>query len=73
MPFSCRCPKHDARLRMFERFDSREGALLSLLDEGAVNLNRQDDWFVPAFREFGGMLVRGVSVKQHCLYWYGNE
>jgi pyruvate dehydrogenase E1 component alpha subunit len=34
---------------------------------------RPDDWFVPAFRELGGMLVRGVSLKQYFLYWYGNE
>ena len=124
---------------MFERYDPREGRLLSLLDESgklvpppapttpggiaiplmsdeqaldawrtmvlarvadewAVSLNRQgrmptyalnkgqeansvgalmavrpDDWFVPAFRELGGMLVRGVSLKQYYLYWYGNE
>jgi pyruvate dehydrogenase E1 component alpha subunit len=117
---------------MFERYDPREGRLLSLLDESgklaaareglpllsdeqalaawrtmvlarqsdewAVSLNRQgrmptyvlnkgqeansigalmavrkDDWFVPAFRELGGMLVRGVTLKQYYLYWYGNE
>ena len=40
---------------------------------GALMAVRRDDWFVPAFREFGGMLVRGVSVKQYYLYWYGNE
>jgi pyruvate dehydrogenase E1 component alpha subunit len=117
---------------MFEKYDPREGHLLSLLDETgklatfppgmprltdeqalsayktmvlarqvdewAVSLNRQgrmptyalnkgqeansigalmavrpDDWFVPAFRELGGMLIRGVSLKQWYLYWYGNE
>ena len=117
---------------MFERYDPREGKLLSLLDESgrlapipegmpllandgalsayrtmvlsrqvdewAVSLNRQgrmptyvlnkgqeansigalmavrpDDWFVPAFRELGGMLARGISLKQYYLYWYGNE
>ncbi len=117
---------------MFERYDPREGRILSLLDETgtlapfpqgmprltdeqalaayktmvlsrqadewAVSLNRQgrmptyalnkgqeansvgalmavrpDDWFVPAFRELGGMLVRGISLKQYFLYWYGNE
>jgi pyruvate dehydrogenase E1 component alpha subunit len=117
---------------MFERYDPREGLVLSLLDEAgklasfpqgmprltdeqalaayktmvlsrqadewAVSLNRQgrmptyalnkgqeansvgalmavrsDDWFVPAFRELGGMLVRGISLKQYFLYWYGNE
>ena len=31
-------------------------------DEWAINLNQQDDWFVPAFRKFSGMLVRGVRI-----------
>jgi pyruvate dehydrogenase E1 component alpha subunit len=40
---------------------------------GALMAIRPDDWFVPAFRELGGMLVRGISLKQYFLYWYGNE
>jgi pyruvate dehydrogenase E1 component alpha subunit len=40
---------------------------------GALMAVRSDDWFVPAFRELGGMLVRGLSLKQYYLYWYGNE
>jgi pyruvate dehydrogenase E1 component alpha subunit len=40
---------------------------------GALMAVRPDDWFVPAFREFGGMLVRGISLQQYYLYWYGNE
>ena len=40
---------------------------------GALMAVRPDDWFVPAFRELGGMLVRGITVKQYYLYWYGNE
>ncbi len=40
---------------------------------GALMAVRSDDWFVPAFRELGGMLVRGVSLTQYYLYWYGNE
>ena len=40
---------------------------------GALMAVRKDDWFVPAFRELGGMLVRGVTLKQYYLYWYGNE
>jgi pyruvate dehydrogenase E1 component alpha subunit len=40
---------------------------------GALMAVRPDDWFVPAFRELGGMLVRGVSLAQYYLYWYGNE
>jgi pyruvate dehydrogenase E1 component alpha subunit len=40
---------------------------------GALMAVRPDDWFVPAFRELGGMPIRGVSLKQWYLYWYGNE
>jgi pyruvate dehydrogenase E1 component alpha subunit len=40
---------------------------------GALMAMRPDDWFVPAFRELGGMLVRGVTLKQYFLYWFGNE
>jgi pyruvate dehydrogenase E1 component alpha subunit len=40
---------------------------------GALMAVRPDDWFVPAFRELGGMLIRGISLKQYFLYWYGNE
>jgi pyruvate dehydrogenase E1 component alpha subunit len=40
---------------------------------GALLAVRPDDWFVPAFRELGGMIVRGLSLKQYYLYWYGNE
>jgi pyruvate dehydrogenase E1 component alpha subunit len=40
---------------------------------GALMAVRKDDWFVPAFRELGGMLARGVSLKDYYLYWYGNE
>ena len=40
---------------------------------GALMALRPDDWFVPAFRELGGMLVRGVTLKQYFLYWFGNE
>ena len=40
---------------------------------GALMAMRPDDWFVPAFRELGGMLIRGLTLKQWYLYWYGNE
>ena len=40
---------------------------------GALMAVRPDDWFVPAFRELGGMLIRGVTLKQWYFYWYGNE
>lgn len=31
------------------------------------------DWLVPAFRELGAWLLRGVELEQVYLYWYGNE
>ena len=40
---------------------------------GALIALRPDDWFVPAFRELGGMLMRGMTLAQYYLYWYGNE
>ncbi|HUJ73801.1 MAG TPA: thiamine pyrophosphate-dependent enzyme, partial [bacterium] len=40
---------------------------------GALLALRPDDWFVPAFRELGGLLIRGITLKQWYLYWYGNE
>jgi pyruvate dehydrogenase E1 component alpha subunit len=40
---------------------------------GALLAVRPDDWFVPAFRELGAWLVRGVPLSQVYLYWYGNE
>jgi pyruvate dehydrogenase E1 component alpha subunit len=40
---------------------------------GAIMALQPDDWFVPAFRELGGMLMRGLTLAQYYLYWYGNE
>jgi len=31
------------------------------------------DWLVPAFRELGAWLLRGVDLEKVYLYWYGNE
>ncbi|HKM42890.1 MAG TPA: pyruvate dehydrogenase (acetyl-transferring) E1 component subunit alpha [Limnochordia bacterium] len=31
------------------------------------------DWLVPAFRELGAWLTRGVDLERVYLYWYGNE
>jgi pyruvate dehydrogenase E1 component alpha subunit len=33
----------------------------------------KEDWLVPAFRELGAWLVRGVSLKNIYTYWYGDE
>lgn len=40
---------------------------------GALLALRRDDWFVPAYRELAGWLIRGLPLKQIYLYWYGNE
>lgn len=34
---------------------------------------RENDWLVPAFREVGVMLAKGVSMKEIFLYYNGNE
>jgi len=40
---------------------------------GALLALKKDDWFVPAFRELGGMLIRDIPLRQYYLYWLGNE
>ncbi len=40
---------------------------------GSAYAMDKDDWLVPAFRELGAWLVRGVPLKNIYLYWYGNE
>jgi len=34
---------------------------------------RDEDWLVPAFREMGAWLAKGVSLKEVFLYYMGNE
>lgn len=40
---------------------------------GSAYAMEKNDWLVPAFRELGAWLVRGVPLKNILLYWYGNE
>jgi len=41
---------------------------------GAVaRVMREDDWLVPAFRELGAYLAKGVSLKEIFLYFMGYE
>ena len=40
---------------------------------GAVLALREDDWLVPAFRELGALIAKGVPLHQVYMYWYGNE
>lgn len=40
----------------------------------AAGMNiRQEDWLVPAFREMGTLLAKGVSMKDMFLFYLGNE
>jgi pyruvate dehydrogenase E1 component alpha subunit len=34
---------------------------------------RENDWLVPAFRELGAWLAKGVTIKEVFLYFMGNE
>lgn len=40
---------------------------------GSAYAMEKDDWLVPAFRELGAWLVKGVPLRNIYLYWYGNE
>ncbi|NLY45658.1 MAG: pyruvate dehydrogenase (acetyl-transferring) E1 component subunit alpha [Tissierella sp.] len=40
---------------------------------GSAYAMKDEDWLVPAFRELGAWLVKGVPLKNIYLYWYGNE
>lgn len=40
---------------------------------GSAYAMDKEDWLVPAFRELGAWLTRGVPLKNVYLYWYGNE
>lgn len=40
---------------------------------GSIAASETRDWLVPAFRELGAWLYKGVPVEQIFLYWYGNE
>lgn len=40
---------------------------------GSAYAMEKDDFLVPAFRELGAWLIRGIPLKNIYLYWYGNE
>ena len=40
---------------------------------GSAYAMEKDDWLVPAFRELGAWLIKGVPLRNIYLYWYGNE
>ena len=39
----------------------------------AGQVMRKEDWMVPAFRELGALLAKGVALKEVFLYFMGNE
>lgn len=40
---------------------------------GSVAAIDKKDWLVPAFREMGAWMYKGVPLEKIFLYWYGNE
>lgn len=40
---------------------------------GSAYAMKKEDWLVPAFRELGAWLIKGVPLRNIYLYWYGNE
>ncbi|MCM0649519.1 pyruvate dehydrogenase (acetyl-transferring) E1 component subunit alpha [Clostridium swellfunianum] len=40
---------------------------------GSAAAIEERDWLVPAFRELGAWLYKGMSLEKVYLYWFGNE
>jgi pyruvate dehydrogenase E1 component alpha subunit len=55
-------------LGTFARVAGQEGAHV-----GAAFALRPEDWLVPAFRETGALLLRGVLMEQLLQFWGGDE
>ena len=67
----------DAKAVALQR-TGRLGTFASSLGQEAVTVGaaaamKDDDIFVPSFREQGALLVRGVPMKTQLLYWGGDE
>ena len=60
--------QRQGRLGTFARVAGQEGAQI-----GAAFALRPDDWLVPAFRENGALLLRGISMVQLLQVWSGDE
>lgn len=60
--------QRQGRLGTFARVAGQEGAHV-----GAAFALQSDDWLVPAFRETGALLWRGLSMEQLLQYWSGDE
>ncbi len=40
---------------------------------GSAYALSEEDWMFPYFRDLGALLVRGLPLKNHYLYWMGHE
>ncbi|OFW55372.1 MAG: pyruvate dehydrogenase (acetyl-transferring) E1 component subunit alpha [Actinobacteria bacterium RBG_16_64_13] len=60
--------QRQGRLGTFARVAGQEGAHV-----GAAFALRPDDWLVPAFRETGALILRGLPLVQLLQYWGGDE
>jgi pyruvate dehydrogenase E1 component alpha subunit len=60
--------QRQGRLGTFARVAGQEGAHV-----GAAFALRPDDWYVPAFREMGALLLRGFPLDKFLQYWGGDE
>ena len=60
--------QRQGRLGTFARVMGQEGAHIP-----AALALRDEDWMVPAFREAGAFLVRGMKMERFLQYWSGDE
>jgi pyruvate dehydrogenase E1 component subunit alpha len=60
--------QRQGRLGTFARVAGQEGAHV-----GAAFAMRPSDWLVPAFRETGALLLRGITMVQLLQFWGGDE
>jgi pyruvate dehydrogenase E1 component alpha subunit len=60
--------QRQGRLGTFARVMGQEGAHV-----GAAFALRDEDWVVPAFREAGIFLLRGMKMEHFLQYWGGDE
>lgn len=60
--------QRQGRLGTFARVAGQEGAHV-----GAAFALADEDWMVPAFREAGAFLLRGMKMEHFLQYWGGDE
>jgi pyruvate dehydrogenase E1 component alpha subunit len=60
--------QRQGRLGTFARVTGQEGAHVT-----AAFALRDEDWMVPAFREAGAFLLRGMTMEHFLQYWGGDE